>query len=202
MNNQTKSDSKYCEILMSPIRTCAEYLPKMGGSVGINLDTFKKKYSTDPLYHWMGFDSPLVFAAHKAAGGMTSLYRQLGIGVERLFRTILMDSFGLTEDEANWSYDYTKPNGKTATRYLDARLDLNLIKSAAVRSPQYVKRWMDAVINKLDITIPLAGAVFEIREGYKSADSKRQNGDLDNLAQALKRGYLMTMVLCHSKLMK
>ena len=34
-----------------------------------------------------------------------------------------------------------------------------------------------------------------MREGYKSADSKRQNGDLDNLTQALKRGYLMTMVL-------
>jgi hypothetical protein len=188
-------DSRYCDLLIDPIRTCAHYLPKMGGSDGVDLNTFVSLYRSDPLYHWMGFDSPLMFAAHKAAGGMTSLYRQLGIGVERLFRQILMDSFGLEEHEANWSYAYTKPNGKTATRYLDGRLDFDLIDTAGVRSSSFVRSWMSDVAHRLDITIPLNGAVFEVREGYKSADSKRQNGDLDNLAQALKKGYLMTMVL-------
>lgn len=188
-------DEKYRELLISPIRTCSEYLPKMGGSDGVDLKTFVNLYGKDPLYHWMGFDSPLMFAAHKAAGGMTSLYRQLGIGVERLFRHILMDSFGLKEDEANWNYEYTKPNGKTAVRYLDGRLDYELIEKAGVRKSDRVREWVDDVKRRLDITIPLKGAVFEVREGYKSADSKRQNGDLDNLSQALKKGYLMTMIL-------
>lgn len=188
-------DETYREILLSPLRTCAEYLPRMGGSDGVSLDMFKRLYGSDPLYHWVGFDSPLMFAAHKAAGGMTSLYRQLGIGVERLFRHVLMDSFGLSEDEANWSYDYTKPNRKIATRYLDGRLDYSLIERAGIRKPDAVIEWVDDVKQMLDIAIPLKGAVFEVREGYKSADSKRQNGDLDNLSQALKNGYLMTMVL-------
>lgn len=196
MMNDTKSlDDSYREILIEPIRVCAGYLPKMGSSKDVDQKTFVKLYGSDPLYHWMGFDSPLMFAAHKAAGGMTSLYRQLGIGMERLFRRILMDSFGLTEEEANWQYEYTKPNGKIATRYLDGRLDYALIEKAGVRSSDIVRTWVNNVSQKLDISIDLKGAVFETREGYKSADSKRQNGDLDNLAQALKKGYLMTMVL-------
>ncbi len=32
--------------------------------------------------------------------------------------------------------------------------------------------------------------VFEIRQGYKSKDSKRQNGDIDNIAVAWSQGYL------------
>lgn len=30
-----------------------------------------------------------MYAAHKAAGGMTSVYRQIGIGCERLFRKLV-----------------------------------------------------------------------------------------------------------------
>lgn len=190
-----KEDLVYREILLSPLRTCSDYLPKMGGQTGVDLKSFISSYGSDPLYHWMGFDSPLMFAAHKAAGGMTSLYRQLGIGTERLFRRILMDSFGLSEDEANWSYEYTKPNKKVATRYLDGRLDFDLISKSGKRDPSIVIDWVNDVKKYLNIQIPLSGSVFEVREGYKSADSKRQNGDLDNLAQALKHGYLMTMAL-------
>ncbi|WP_394969175.1 hypothetical protein [Scardovia wiggsiae] len=192
---QEARDKRYRELLLSPIRTCAEYLPKMGGSGGIDVKKFVELYQSDPLYHWMGFDSPLMFAAHKAAGGMTSLYRQLGIGVERLFRHILMDSFGLTEDQANWSYDYTKSNGSTATRYLDGRLDCNTIKSVCAGREKIVSEWVNDVRDRLGIKASLRGVVFEVREGYKSADSKRQNADLENLAQSLKHSYLMTMVL-------
>lgn len=191
----TATDKIYRDILIDPLKTCADYLPKMGGGEGVDVETFKRLYSRDPLYHWIGFDSPLMYSAHKAAGGMTSLYRQLGIGVERLFRRILMDSFFLTEEEANWSYKYTKPNGKTATRYLDGRLDFKLIQKANDQNLSQVKDWVDEVSKQLKITIPLKGSVFEVREGYKSADSKRQNADLDNLSQAMKRGYLMTMTL-------
>ncbi len=195
MDARCKHDDKYCEILMSPLRVCANYLPKMGGKTGVDLDAFIQDYEADPLYHWIGFDSPLMFAAHKAAGGMTSLYRQLGIGTERLFRTILMDSFGLTEEEANWEYAYTKTDDATATRYLDGRLDVALIEKAGKRDSAFVTEWLRSVSKKLGIDIPLKGAVFEVREGYKSADSKRQNADLENLANAMKSCYLMTMAL-------
>jgi hypothetical protein len=40
------------------------------------------------------------------------------------------------------------------------------------------------------IAAQLKGAVFEVRQGYKSADSKRQNADLSFGIHALKAGYL------------
>jgi hypothetical protein len=39
-------------------------------------------YGADPFYHWVGLDSQLMYAAHKVAGGMTSIYRHLGIGCQ------------------------------------------------------------------------------------------------------------------------
>lgn len=195
---QDTYDAKYCSILLNPIAECASYLPKMGGSQGVTLRDFERIYGADPLYHWMGLDNPLMFAAHKAAGGMTSLYRQLGIGVERLVRNILMDRYGLSADEANWSYEYKADNGKTQTRYLDGRIDLSLLEDDRDRAP--VAAWLDSAKGSLAITSDLAGIVFEVREGYKSADSKRQNGDLGNSAKALGAGYLMVMLIMSNEI--
>jgi hypothetical protein len=50
-----------------------------------------------------------MYAAHKAAGGMTSVYRQLGIGCERLFRGVIQDSLSLTAEQANWEYSVPHP---------------------------------------------------------------------------------------------
>ena len=118
-------DSTYLGILLNPLDECARHKPAFGRNdpKGVDIVQFRKLYGDDPLYRWIGLDSDLMYAAHKAAGGMTSIYRQLGIGCERLLRQIIMD--------------YSKSN-----------------------------------INSLN------GAVFEIRQGYKSADSKRQNADL------------------------
>nr|MCM0589776.1 hypothetical protein [Gloeotrichia echinulata DEX184] len=81
-------NNKYLNILLQPIKLCSEYTPKFGTSnqKGTTLIEFKDLYGSDPLYHWIGFDSDFMYAAHKAAGGITSLYRQLGIGCERLIR--------------------------------------------------------------------------------------------------------------------
>ena len=88
-------------------RVSARYKPKFGqggkGS-GVSLEEFQTLYRADPFCSWFGLDNPLMYAAHKAAGGMTSVYRQIGIGCEKLFRTILQDAFDLTDEEANWSY--------------------------------------------------------------------------------------------------
>ena len=63
-----------------------------------------------------------------------------------------------------------------------------------------IQSWIAGVKERLGITVSLRGVVFEIREGYKSADSKRQNADLENSANALGAGYLMTMMVMSNQI--
>jgi hypothetical protein len=172
-------DSYYREELLTPVRKCATYKPKFGGDsdVEMSLDGFRRLYGADPLYAWLGLDSPLMYAAHKAAGGMTSIYRQLGIGCERLVRAVLGDVLGLDREQMRWTYEAVDEKGRTKTLTLDARVEVDdLTKDARERFKDWLERAGDFV------TYPkpkeLIGVVFEVRQGYKSADSKRQNADL------------------------
>ncbi|MGK5500437.1 hypothetical protein [Streptomyces sp. URMC 125] len=206
MNNSVDRDELYCETILGPLRKCADYLPRMGGGEEVDLAGFTQMYGGDPLYHWVGFDSPLMFAAHRTAGGMTSVYRQLGIGCERLFRRVLRDQFALSEGQVAWSYEVfpegdghgaSKP-AKARTLSLDGRVEI-----ADVRDPEAAARmsdWIDRQREALDISAPLKGAVFEVRQGYKSADSKRQNADLANAAQALGHGYLPVLAIMSTQI--
>ena len=102
------NDEKYLQIVLKRIRVSAKYRPKFGRgheAKGLSLDEFQALYGSDPFYSWFGLDNPLMYAAHKAAGGMTSIYRQIGIGCEELIRTILQDYLGLSAEDANWSYE-------------------------------------------------------------------------------------------------
>lgn len=199
-------DPQYVETILQPLRKCADYLPKMGGSDEVDLNGFTDLYGADPLYHWMGFDSPLMFAAHKAAGGMTSIYRQLGIGCERLFRQVLRDQLGLDAAQVTWSYEVLPeldaddaPNEvKARVLSLDGRVELEDVKDGAARGR--VRDWIDAQREDLNISAPLKGAVFEVRQGYKSADSKRQNADLANAAQALGHGFLPVLTIMSTQI--
>ena len=79
-------DERYLILLTKPLEVCAKYRSKFGqGGTGVSVDEFQSLYGGDPFYSWMGLDSPLMYAAHKAAGGMTSVYRQLGIGAQWIF---------------------------------------------------------------------------------------------------------------------
>ena len=199
-------DDQYVEIILAPLQKSADYLPKMGGSGEVDLEGFSGLYGADPLYHWMGLDSPLMFAAHKAAGGMTSIYRQLGIGSERLFRQVLRDQLGLAADQVTWSYE-TLPeldaedapkDVKARVLSLDGRVELEDVDDSAARDR--IKDWIDAQRSRLNISAPLKGAVFEVRQGYKSADSKRQNADLANAAQALGHGFLPVLTIMSTQI--
>lgn len=203
---QIGRDDKYAEIILAPLRKCADYLPKMGGGAEVNLDSFAELYGADPLYHWMGFDSPLMFAAHKAAGGMTSVYRQLGIGCERLFRQVLRDELGLDADQVTWSYEVLpEMDAEDAPEPVKARV-LSLdgrVELADVADPTAQRRvadWINQQRDVLNISAELKGAVFEVRQGYKSADSKRQNGDLANAAQALGHGFLPVLTIMSAQI--
>ena len=199
-------DDQYVEIILSPLRKSADYLPRMGGSGEVDLEGFRGLYGTDPLYHWMGLDSPLMFSAHKAAGGMTSIYRQLGIGSERLFRQVLRDQLALAADQVKWSYeilpdfdgDDAPKHAKTRILSLDGRVELEDVDDAVAR--ERIREWIDVQRSRLNISAPLKGAVFEVRQGYKSADSKRQNADLANAAQALGHGFLPVLTIMSTQI--
>jgi len=192
--NQQDQDREYLAYVVDAIRVCAEYRPKLGhgSDTGYSLAEFQTIYRSDPFYNWVGLDNPLMYAAHKAAGGMTSIYRQIGIGCENLFRRVLQDSLALSEDDIKWSYTVRKGRGKTRTLYLDARIPTNSVTDTMRRKA--IQQWIADCAADLEISDRIAatlqGVVFEVRQGYKSKDSKRQNADIANAATAYTKAYL------------
>jgi hypothetical protein len=82
-----------------------------------------------------------MYAAHKAAGGMTSVYRQIGKGCENLFRQIVIDQTQYEDPQyAMWSYTTKTKNDKTKTLSLDARVEVSQIRNIQIRSR--VVRWI------------------------------------------------------------
>ena len=193
-------DEKYLQIVLDAIRVCAHYKPKFGKGAkggGLTLEQFRELYQGDAFYSWFGLDNPMMYAAHKAAGGMTSVYRQIGIGCEKLFRRIVQDSLELSEEDVAWSYQITLPNGRKRTLYLDGRVPLEKISDRGKRDRFH--GWMSESARKLDVDEKvfesLTGTIFEVRQGYKSKDSKRQNADIANAATAYTRGYFPCAVI-------
>jgi hypothetical protein len=199
MPKTTTKEDAYLKLLVAPIRVCATYKPKMGSgpSAGLTLADFKALYGADPFYSWFGLDHPLMYAAHKAAGGMTSVYRQVGIGCERLFRAILQDELGLNAADCVWSYETAGSGAKARRLSLDARIPLAAVSDTAKR--KRIQRWMDEMADELQlakgIKKALQGVVFEVRQGYKSKDSKRQNADIANAATAYSQAYMPSLVI-------
>jgi len=197
--NVPSRDDRYLSLVIDPIRVCSAYKPRLGqgAQAGLNLSDFQSLYRADPFYAWFGLDNALMYAAHKAAGGMTSIYRQIGIGCEHLFRAVLQDELGLTEAEASWSYSVRVAKGERRTLSLDGRIPLDAVRDSAARSR--VKDWILGVCRDLGVNSRIArsltGVVFEVRQGYKSKDSKRQNADLANAATAYSQAYLPCVAL-------
>lgn len=187
-------DVEYLTLLVEPIRVCARYQPKLGqgAKTGLGLQAFQSLYRSDPFYSWFGLDNPLMYAAHKAAGGMTSIYRQIGIGCERLFRKILQDHLGLDPDDTKWSYTTVVANNRKRKLALDGRIPLDCLGD--LEKKRSIANWIgeqcDALSVDPSIRRSLKGVVFEVRQGYKSKDAKRQNADIANAATAYTQAYL------------
>jgi hypothetical protein len=143
-----------------------------------------------------------MYAAHKAAGGMTSVYRQIGIGCEKVFRQILQDALGLSTADVIWSYETPTPGGKTRKLTLDGRAPLDRIKDHAAKAR--FQDWMKQSANNLGVDqkvfASLTGTVFEVRQGYKSKDSKRQNADIANASTAYIRALLPCAVILSNQI--
>jgi hypothetical protein len=192
-------DERYFLLIQTALRKCLEYKPKFGKGrkEGFSLEQFTALYSADPFYHWFGIDSPLMYAAHKAAGGMTSIYRQIGIGGQWVFYQILQDHLGLNREQAIWSYKIEGTQGKQRTLTLDGRIALGDVKSADARAR--IRNWLSEVASQIrlpdDTLENIKGIVFETRQGYKSKDSKRQNADIANASKAYANLYVPVLLL-------
>ncbi len=197
-------DSKYLEIILNSVRVCANYKPKFGrGQSGsLTLREFQDLYRSDSFYNWFGLDNPLMYAAHKAAGGMTSIYRQIGIGCEKVLRQALKNTLGLSEEDVIWSYETSAPGGKMRKLSLDARVPLDGIADNATKARFH--DWMKRSANNIGVEPrvfdSLTGTVFEFRQGYKSKDSKRQNADIANASAAYIKAYLPCAVILSNQI--
>lgn len=197
------TDAKYLDTVLNPVRVCANYRPMFGQGkgAGLSLEQFQALYQSDPFYRWFGLDNALMYAAHKAAGGMTSVYRQIGIGCERLVRQVIRDTLKLSDEDSVWSYQVPAQNG-SRTLSLDAR-----IPTASIADPDARARfsaWLKDTATRLGVDPKIAailkGAVFEVRQGYKSKDSKRQNADIANAASAYTQRYLPCVIVLSSQI--
>ncbi len=118
---QAQSDERYLSLIRSALRVCLNYKPAFGHGKGdgISLARFQQIYREDDFYGWFGLDSPLVYAAHKAAGGMTSVYSQIGLSCQLVFQNVLQDTLGLSVEDATWSYQVKAKGAKARTLALD-----------------------------------------------------------------------------------
>ena len=196
-------DDEYVEMILERIRVSAAYRPKFGRrGGGLSLRQFQDLYGADPFYAWFGLDNAMLYAAHKTAGGMTSVYRQIGIGCESVFRRVLQDALGLAEEDTVWSYDVPTTNGRTRKLSLDGRVPLAQIaeRRAKDRVHEWMRRSSEAVGVESSIFQSLTGVVFEVRQGYKSKDSKRQNADIANASSAYVKSYLPCVVVLSNQI--
>jgi hypothetical protein len=195
------NDTRYLNLILQAIRVCAQYRPMFGQGRkgGLTVAQFQALYGADPFYSWFGLDSPLVYAAHRVSGGMTSLYRQIGIGCQWMLSQVLSDYFGLSVADAAWSYKVLKADGTNQTLALDGRIPFESVSPAR---KQLVDNWLDAAAAALllDRASIRNGAVFEVRQGYKSKDSKRQNADVANASNAYAYQYLPVVALLSNQI--
>lgn len=198
------SDFQYLQLLVARIRVCKNYKPQFGQgrSQGLSLQDFQKLYSADIFYSWFGLNNSMMYAAHKAAGGITSIYRQIGIGCEEVFRKMLQANLGLDKDQSKWSYQSDLQDGRKRKLSLDGRIVIADIKSEEKRG--HIRIWLKNACDYLGIAPEIAsvlkGAVFEVRQGYKSKDSKRQNADIANAATAYSQGYLPVVIMLSAQI--
>jgi hypothetical protein len=199
------TDQKYLEIVTKPVAVCASYLPKLGQGKPVNLKQFQELYRQDEFYSWFGLDSPLMYAAHKAAGGMTSVYRQIGIGCQYLLNQILQDQLGLSQSDAIWSYTVKSALGEGAKDRkltLDGRIPIDKIRDA--EKQRKVQNWLKEACKSIGVpeetAIRLKGPVLEVRQGYKSKDSKRQNADVSNATNAYVHNYMPVVLVLSAQI--
>jgi len=202
MDSSLETDQEYLEIILNRINICKDYKPAFGQGRRVTFQEFQQLYGADVFYSWFGLNDPLVYAAHRAAGGITSIYRQIGLGCEELFRQILQDHIGLNSSQVVWSYITTASSGRQRKLSLDACIRFANIEDKSRLDT--IIRWLNLAAGRLEVAPEIIaafrGIVFEVRQGYKSKDSKRQNADLANAATAYSQGYFPVLLVLSAQI--
>jgi len=81
---------------------------------------------------------------------------------------------------------------------LDAKISLDDVKDSTKR--ESLQKWMEAAVGMAPAVSRLSGVVFEVRQGYKSKDSKRQQADLLSAANAYAEGLLPVLFLLSNQI--
>lgn len=200
---QSDRDDVYLQIIFDRLNISRSYKPKFGkGGDGLDYQAFRNLYGSDVFYSWFGLDHALMYSAHKVAGGITSVYRQIGFSSEELIRQILQDELGLTHSQSIWSYQTETSSGRKRTLKLDGRIAPREVQDGAKRA--IIRDWMKRAGTTLSLNREVAkgmqGLVLEVRQGYKSKDSKRQNADMANAAAAYTQGYIPILFVMSSQI--
>lgn len=191
-------EERYLGYLLEAIRASAKKPPQLGTGRDVSLAEFKDLYGADPFYSWLGLDSDFLYTAHRAGAAMTSLYRRLGDGCQELWRAIIRDEFKVEDAQAKWTYSIPKEGGRETVRELDGYIDvLDFPSSAAL---ERFKEWLPRARSLLGAKISPRGAVFEVRQGYKSQDAKRATGDVDNAGRIALQSCLPVLVVFSTQL--
>lgn len=174
-------DEWYLSVLTDPVKATRHCEPLFGrrGQRGVDLDEFQSIYGADLFYRTCGLNDPAVYAAHRAASVMTSMYRQLGKGARQLIRAILCDSFGVTDDEATW-----KVRGQDLGCVVRLRGDAGGAADIALRD------WLSG------IDASFGGVAIEVRQGMKTADARREHSYVEaNAKSAVEQGLMPVLLL-------
>ncbi len=143
-----------------------------------------------------------MYVAHRAAGAITSIYRHIGKACENLLKQIFCDYLNLSPDDLRWSYTISRTIGRAQTVYLDARVLVASIPEEPLRTR--FGEWMYTLGTSIGVhqkvLDAIAGVVFEIRQGYKSKDAKRQNADITTAVTAYANGYLPCMLVLSTQI--
>jgi len=156
MPELNSSDQIYLNILLNRIEVCRLYKPKFGQgkTIGLTRAEYEQLYQNDLFYAWLGLDHSLMYAAHKAAGGITSIYRQIGIGCEELFRQIVRDQLGLTTAQTIWSYSIPDPGNKDRNLSLDGHIALADVRSTLLKRQLF--DWLQSAAAQAHVTPEIA----------------------------------------------
>jgi hypothetical protein len=117
---------------------------------------------------------------------------------------VIQDELGLSAEEVEWSYEVTTQRGRTRSLSLDGRIEYQCISNP--EKARGIESWVQEFASKLEVAPKVAqaldGIVFEIRQGYKSKDAKRQNADISNIVSAYAHGYFPVFILLSTQIDK
>ncbi|MGC9504194.1 type I restriction endonuclease [Baaleninema sp.] len=171
------------EIAIYHIRKVSNFDPYSRYSNIRDRKDFQELIAADPAFGVLGLDDDRYITARVGGNLVTSLYRKIGDMYEGLFGYLVQQSFGLDENELNFSVEVQIDN-EVQIRSTDGLIKKNKFNQ---RIPQ---DWMD-----------YQGIGFEVRSCYQIGDSKRIQADYHMSLALQSHGILPVMlVFCNTSL--